>query len=151
MEQETLSEISKQIVDKLYQLTLKLSTLEDQGREYGYPSMSGGKYKECFEDNYDLYESSIDLANDLYNSEEAPEDKMVAIIKEVRTLVRNKVNPKAVATFLNTCLRITSISNKFLFYVDEVEAIKLDESDATEENLDVALWMNGILDRMFTK
>ena len=82
---------------------------------------------------------------------EAPEDKMVAIIKEVRTLVRNQVNPKAVATFLNTCLRITSISNKFLFYVDEVEEIKLDESDATEENLDVALWMNGILDRMFTK
>ena len=148
MEQQTLSELSKQIVDKLYQLTLKMHTLEDQTGEYGYPSMSGGKYKECFEDNYDLYESTIELANELYSSEAAPEDKMISIIKEVRTLARNKVNPKAIATFLNTCLRITSISNKFLFFVDEIETLDLKETDNEEESLDVAIWMNDILNKM---
>ncbi|MBE6124560.1 MAG: hypothetical protein E7184_03430 [Erysipelotrichaceae bacterium] len=145
------SGVCKELVSKLYQLTLKLEPLEERGREYGYTSMSGSKYKEGFKDNLDLYEHTIEVANKLYTEEATPEEKIDEIIREVRTLVRNDLSAKITATFLNSCLRVAGLSTKFLFFVEEVEEIKFEDKYSEENNAIVANWMNGILDKVLAK
>ena len=118
MEAMTWTSVCTNLVEKLYQLNLKVGSNPKMmdNREFGYPSMSTIKYAEGFKNKENLYEHSIEFANELYNNGDlSPEDKLRDIIKETRTLVRNELSNKVVATFLNTCLKLTNISPKFYF------------------------------------
>ena len=154
MEAMTWTSVCTNLVEKLYQLNLKVGSNPKMmdSREFGYPSMSTIKYAEGFKDKENLYEHSIEFANELYNNGDvAPEDKLRDIIKETRTLVRNELSNKVVATFLNTCLKLTNISPKFYFSPNEIEGIKFDEKYDDENNFKVAEWMLNIVESEYNK
>jgi len=154
MEAMTWTSVCANLVEKLYQINLKVGSDPSvmKNREFGYPSMSTIKYAEGFNGKENLYEHTIEFANELYNNgEEAPEDKLKDIIKETRTLVRNELSNKVVATFLNTCLKLSNISPKFYFTPDEIEGIKFDEKYDDENNFRVAEWMSSIVEREYNR
>ena len=74
MEAKTWNSICTNLIEKLYQLNLKVGSNPSilDGREYGYKSMSTIKYAEGFGDKTHLYEHTIEFANELYgNADEA--------------------------------------------------------------------------------
>lgn len=154
MEAKTWNSICTNLVEKFYQLNLKVGSNPKilDGRDYGYKSMSTIKYAEGFEDKTNLYEHTIEFANELYaNGDVAPEEKLKEIIKETRTLVRNDLSTKVVATFLNTCLKLTNISPKFYFTPDEIDALEFDDKYDEENNYKVAEWMVAIVEKEYNK
>lgn len=154
MEAKTWNSICTNLIEKLYQLNLKVGSNPSilDGREYGYKSMSTIKYAEGFGDKTHLYEHTIEFANELYgNADEANEEKLKEIIKETRTLVRNELSAKVVATFLNTCLKLTNISPKFYFTPEEIDTLEFDDKYDEENNYKVAEWMIAIVDKEYNK
>ena len=154
MEAKTWNSICTNLVEKFYQLNLKVGSNPKilDGRDYGYKSMSTIKYAEGFEDKTNLYEHTIEFANELYaNGDVAPEEKLKEIIKETRTLVRNDLSTKVVATFLNTCLKLTNISPKLYFTPDEIDALEFDDKYDEENNYKVAEWMVAIVEKEYNK
>ena len=154
MAEITWMSICTDLVEKFYQLNLKIGSnptvLDD--REYGYKSMSTIKYAEGFKGKENLYEHTIEFANELYNNGDvAPEEKLKDIIKETRTLVRNELSNKVVATFLNSCLKISNISPKFYFTPDEIEGIKFDDKYDDENTFKVVEWMSNIVETEYNK
>ena len=154
MEAITWNSICTNLVEKFYQLNLKVGANPKilDNRDFGYKSMSSLKYAEGFEDKTNLYEHTIEFANELYsNADETPENKLKEIIKETRTLVRNELSNKVVATFLNTCLMITNISPKFYFTPTEIDELEFDEKYDEENNYKVAEWMSAIVENEYNK
>lgn len=154
MEAKTWNSICTNLVEKLYQLNLKVGSNPSimDGREFGYNSMSTIKYAEGFGDKTNLYEHTIEFANELYgNGELSPEEKIKEIIKEIRTLVRNELSNKVVATFLNTCLKLTNISPKFYFTPGEIGNLEFDDKYDEENNYKVAEWMVAIVEKEYNK
>ena len=52
-----------------------------------------------------------------------------------------------ITTFLNNCLRISDISNKFQFSTKELSLIKFDDKYSEDNNSIVLNWMNNIIDK----
>lgn len=154
MEAMTWNSICTNLIEKFYQLNLKIGSNPKilDNRDFGYKSMSSLKYAEGFEDKTNLYEHTIEFANDLFNNaDETPENKLKEIIKETRTLVRNELSTKVVATFLNTCLKITNISPKFYFTPEEISTLEFDDKYDEDNNYKVAEWMSAIVENEYNK